>query len=109
MNSMNSMNYNHMNSINSMDYMNYILYELLYELLYKVYELYEVYEVSVKPRGFLFSSQVYSEVQSGKIPKWCWPLAAHGLYYASRVLEDPGALVQLKKMVILVDFMVISW
>eukprot|EP00435_Cladocopium_sp_Y103_P046387 s97_g13.t1 len=33
---------------------------------------------------------VYSEVQSGKIPKWCWPLAAHGLYYASRVLEDPG-------------------
>ena len=86
---------NSMNSMNSMNYMNSILYELLYELLYKVYEVYEVYEVSVKPRGFLFSSQVYSEVQSGKIPKWCWPLAAHGLYYASRVLEDPGALLQL--------------
>lgn len=33
---------------------------------------------------------VYSEVQSGKIPKWCWPVAAHSLYYASRVLEAPG-------------------
>ena len=38
---------------------------------------------------------MYSEVQSGKIPKWCWPVAAHSLYYASRVLEAPGAVLEI--------------
>ena len=35
--------------------------------------------------------QVREDVRSGKLPKWCWPLAAHGIYFAQRVLDDPGS------------------
>ena len=34
--------------------------------------------------------KVREDVRSGKLPKWCWPLAAHGIYFAQRVLDDPG-------------------
>lgn len=34
--------------------------------------------------------KVRQDVRSGKLPKWCWPLAAHGIYFAQRVLDDPG-------------------
>ncbi|CAE7283372.1 unnamed protein product [Symbiodinium sp. CCMP2456] len=33
---------------------------------------------------------VYSEVQQGLLPKWCIPVAAHGLYLSSDFLSDPS-------------------
>ena len=65
--------------------------------IWTIWTLWTIRYLCKAQKGVLFSTrQVYSEVQSGKIPKWCWPLAAHGIYYASRVLEDPGTLVRNK-------------
>ena len=35
-------------------------------------------------------AEVCSEVQQGLLPKWCMPVAAHGLYLTSDFLSDPS-------------------
>ncbi|CAJ1408791.1 unnamed protein product [Effrenium voratum] len=62
-------------------------------------------ELLEKPRlECKVSAMVHDQVHAGDLPKWCFPLAAHGLYYGARLLEDPGIgssscsrLLQLKE------------
>ena len=35
-------------------------------------------------------AEVYSEVEQGLLPKWCIPVAAHGLYLSRDFLSDPA-------------------
>ena len=40
--------------------------------------------------GIVFGAEVYREVQQGILPKWCFPVAAHGLHLSNDFLSDPS-------------------